>query len=150
MIVPARWTDDGKVLTAYNGVRVILGFREFILGRQWDSDNLPLDKQRNGVVLLHRPDLGNMDFQIFTKDVLWYTPVKGIVRETQLGLEIDLRNKVIADMSDKLDSANAQIALLEAQLAAGNSVSPELQAAINSADAQLGVLKSQLDPFVKE
>src|SRR5205823_3004304 len=37
--VPAGWHDDGTTLIAPNGVKVVLGFRQFILGHNWDSQN---------------------------------------------------------------------------------------------------------------
>ena len=40
--VPTGWKDDGKTLTAPNGVAVVRGFRDWVLANKWDKDNWPL------------------------------------------------------------------------------------------------------------
>jgi hypothetical protein len=45
MGVPSNWKDDGKTLTAPNGVPVILGFRQYVLANNWHPDNYPLQKE---------------------------------------------------------------------------------------------------------
>jgi len=40
--VPKGWADDGKTLTAPNGIKVVLGFREHILSHKWDPADVPL------------------------------------------------------------------------------------------------------------
>lgn len=48
--VPSGWKDDGKTLLAPNGVPVVRGMRDFVLGYAeiakepggWEADNLPL------------------------------------------------------------------------------------------------------------
>lgn len=107
--VPAGWSDDGTTLTAPNGITVVLGFRNEVLNAspQWDGADVPEEEEHHeDQVLMHRPDLGGGQVQLFRDHMLWWTDAKGVVDEKELGLEIFLRNKKIAD--------------LEAQLAAGN------------------------------
>lgn len=40
--VPTGWKDDGTTLTAPNGVKVIRGFRAYVLANKWDKSNWPL------------------------------------------------------------------------------------------------------------
>lgn len=43
--VPSGWKDDGKTLTAPNGVVVVQGFRDWVLAHAWDAKNTPLAKE---------------------------------------------------------------------------------------------------------
>lgn len=43
--VPTGWKDEQNVLTAPNGQRVILGFRQYVLSHTWDPANLPLENE---------------------------------------------------------------------------------------------------------
>lgn len=40
--VPQGWQDEGGVLMASNGVVVVKGFRDYVLGRQWDPNDTPV------------------------------------------------------------------------------------------------------------
>jgi hypothetical protein len=41
-MVPTGWKDDGRTLTAPNGVPVVQGFRDWVLGHAWAPDNWPI------------------------------------------------------------------------------------------------------------
>jgi hypothetical protein len=43
--IPAGWHDDGTTLTAPNGHKVVLGFRQYILNNYWDPQNQPLEDE---------------------------------------------------------------------------------------------------------
>ena len=40
--IPTGWKDDGKTLIAPNGIPVVHGFRDYVLGQKWVVDNYPL------------------------------------------------------------------------------------------------------------
>ncbi len=40
--VPTGWKDDGKTLIAPNGIPVVHGFRDYVLGHSWDANSFPL------------------------------------------------------------------------------------------------------------
>lgn len=42
MTIPSGWRDDGRTLTAPNGVPVVRGFRDWILAHGWDAGNVPM------------------------------------------------------------------------------------------------------------
>lgn len=111
-MLPAGWTDDGTTLTAKNGIVVVRGFRNKVLdAASWDSDDVPNTVEFHAdQVLYHRPDLGAGQVQTFRDHYMWFTSTRGVVLEKELGLEIFLRDKKIAD--------------LEAQLAAGGGGTP--------------------------
>ncbi len=46
-VVPTGWSDDGTTLTAPNGHKVVLGFREYVLNNSWKSENIPLGEAYN-------------------------------------------------------------------------------------------------------
>ncbi len=111
-MLPTGWTDDGTTLTAKNGIVVVRGFRNKVLdAASWDSDDVPNTVEFHAdQVLYHRPDLGAGQVQTFRDHYMWFTSTRGVVLEKELGLEIYLRDKKIAD--------------LEAQLAAGGGGTP--------------------------
>jgi hypothetical protein len=88
-IIPTGWTDDGHTLTAPNGHKVVLGFRDYAINHPWDAGNVPLSEEYHATaVLLHNPALGDGQVQLFRDGMFWYTTAKGVVWEPYLGLEI--------------------------------------------------------------
>ncbi|HET8910761.1 MAG TPA: glycoside hydrolase family 25 protein, partial [Ktedonobacteraceae bacterium] len=81
--IPAGWHDDGKTLTAPNGIRVVLGFRAYILATaSWNPNNLPQEAEcHSDPVLLHNTAIGAGQRQCFRDGMLWYTNTKGVVWE---------------------------------------------------------------------
>lgn len=89
MVVPTGWKDDGKTLTAPNGVSVTLGFRDWVLNHSWNPDNQPNEPAYGAnPAILHRPDLGAGTRQTFRDSLLWWTPGTNVVDEQFLGLEL--------------------------------------------------------------
>jgi lysozyme len=80
--IPQGWSDDGTTLTAPNGVKVVLGFRSYVLSHAWDAADMPLAPEA-GVdpveVGYSQPDGNNKGTrQIFMYSVLGYTPKRGV------------------------------------------------------------------------
>lgn len=89
MVVPTGWKDDGKTLTAPNGVAVVMGFRDWVLNHSWNPDNMPNEPEYGASpAILHRPDLGPGTRQTFRDSLLWFTQGTGVVEEQFLGLEL--------------------------------------------------------------
>lgn len=77
--VPQGWKDDGTTLTAPNGLVVKNGFRDYVLGHQWDPLNLPLELEHAQSPLeISNSALGNGTQQVFRWDVLEWTPSRGV------------------------------------------------------------------------
>lgn len=128
MGVPQGWSDDGHTLTAPNGHRVILGFRDHVLNvPSWDADNQPLDEEyHTNQVLLHDTSIGAGQVQLFRDTMLWYTPTQSVVQEPCLGLEIKAAYDLISTLQPTsasqppIDAAQA-IAALRALQANGDA-----------------------------
>jgi N-acetyl-anhydromuramyl-L-alanine amidase AmpD len=43
--IPAGWKDDGTILTAPNGHKVVRGFRNYILTHPWDPGDVPQEEE---------------------------------------------------------------------------------------------------------
>lgn len=78
-MIPQGWTDDGATLTAPNGVKVVRGFRDFVIANNWDPMNYPLEPEHAQQPLeLSNPALGNGTQQVFRWSVLEWTPARGV------------------------------------------------------------------------
>ena len=40
--IPQGWSDDGTILTAPNGHKVVQGFRAYVLNNPWKAENVPI------------------------------------------------------------------------------------------------------------
>lgn len=83
MGVPTGWKDDGTTLTAPNGMKVVLGFRAYVLAHAWDAANVPLENEVHLPQLEDsNPALGAGTRQLFVGQngpaVLEYTPDRGV------------------------------------------------------------------------
>jgi hypothetical protein len=108
-VVPAGWHDDGKTLTAPNGHRVVLGFRDYVLTHAWHPENVPLEEEEGRNPLEEsNPSLGGGTRQVFNWIMLEWTPARGVF-VAWIGKEL-LRLR-----ADK-DALSAQVASLEARL----------------------------------
>jgi hypothetical protein len=77
--VPDGWKDDGKTLTAPNGISVVLGFRDFVIKNGWDAGNWPLTKEVTVELLEYgNPPIGGGNVQFFRKGALEYTKERGV------------------------------------------------------------------------
>jgi len=114
--VPTGWSDNAtsKILTAPNGISVILGFRDHILADpNWDPANWPLEPEQH-LDLLEQSNtsLGGGQAQMFRWKRLEYTEKMGVF-EGWLGQELLWYQKQYAAMT-------AEIAQLKALLASSN------------------------------
>lgn len=119
--VPQGWSDDGQTLTAPNGHRVVLGFREHILSASsWDAANQPLGEEyHTNQVLLYDPSKGAGQVQLFRDTMLWYTTAQGVVQEPSLGLEIQAAyNKIGSQPSTLLPQSPVDVAKVVAAIRA--------------------------------
>ena len=109
-MVPANWHDDGTTLTAPNGVKVVKGFRDWVLSHNWDPANWPLAAEF-GTSLLEssNPSLGGGTQQLFRWILLGWTTARGVFEEW-LGVEL-------AFCRQQVQQKAAQIAQLQAELA---------------------------------
>lgn len=107
--IPAGWHDDGATLTAPNGHRVVLGFRQYILTNAWNPADQPLEEERHlERVEWHNPGLGAGSRQIFVKTVLrWNNAREGVQREW-VGAELQAVEQQLADAQHQLAEAQTQ------------------------------------------
>jgi len=97
MGVPTGWKDNGKELVAPNGIKVVRGFRDYILSHPWDSGNYPLEpEQAMSPVELSNPSLGNGTGQRFRWASLKWTASKGVYLSWVGQEEKYLRERVVA------------------------------------------------------
>lgn len=96
-IIPAGWNDDGTILTAPNGHKVVLGFRHYVLTHSWDANNLPLQEE-NGRSPLEEsnPALGAGTQQVFTRTTLEWTPAHGVFMASTGPELLKLRSDIAA------------------------------------------------------
>lgn len=113
-MIPQGWHDDGTILTAPNNVPVKLGFRQYILTRNWDPNNWPLQAEQGTAQLeLSNPALGGGTWQPFRWTVLEWDAHRG-VQEMWTGQEILAERGHIAELQAEL--ASAQQSALQQQL----------------------------------
>ncbi|GCE49207.1 N-acetylmuramoyl-L-alanine amidase [Thermosporothrix hazakensis] len=111
MGIPNGWKDDGKTLIAPNGVKVVQGFRDYVLAHAWHPGNWPLESEHGATPLeISNPSLGGGTQQRFRWTTLEWTPAKGVF-EAWSGQEwIKLRSEY--------DRLTGQVKQLQDQLAA--------------------------------
>lgn len=154
--VPAGWHDDEKnTLTAPNGMKVVDGFRIYILTHPWDSGNIPLEAAHGlNPLELSNTSLGTGTRQSFRWIVLEWTS-KGGVFESWVGAELIAtlallhttqsqssdRNKTIIALNTTIDGLNKTIAQLKAA-PSGND--EQLQQEVATLTAQVQTAATQI------
>jgi len=120
-MIPANWHDDGTTLTAPNGVKVVHGFRDYVLAHNWDSANVPL-KEEFGTSLLEssNPSLGGGTQQLFNWTMLGYTAARGVFVEWGVR-ELAFCRQQVQLKAAQIGALDAQIAQLKADLAAAQT-----------------------------
>ena len=109
--VPSGWKDDGKTLVAPNGVPVVHGFREWVLGHPWDAGNWPLRAEQvvaSGSIEPGNARIGPGSRQDFRWSSLGGTEQRGVY-------SIWLGQDVVA-LESQLGAAQTHVAQLEAQV----------------------------------
>jgi hypothetical protein len=110
---PQGWTDDGKTLTAPNKIPVVLGFRDHVLGSNWDKDNWPIEPEKHLDILEQsNPSLGGGQAQTFRWKRLKYTAKSGVI-ESWLGQELLWYQKQSAQIQTQVADLQKQIADLK-------------------------------------
>lgn len=113
MGVPAGWHDDGTTLTAPNGHRVVLGFRNRVL-EGWDPNNVPLEEEHGQDPLeqFSQQSDNKGTQQTFLFSVLSFTRTRGVF-VTRIGSELlGMRNEV-KQLGDQVKQLETQIAQLQ-------------------------------------
>lgn len=124
MGVPQGWKDDGKTLTAPNGVYVTDGFRGWVLAHNWDAGNLPLmNASALDPVEQGNPSLGGGTVQPFRLCVLAWTQAKGVY-VMWVGQEYVALHQVLHKALTDLNASQAQVKALQAQLLAAQNSGP--------------------------
>jgi len=127
MGVPAGWHDDGTTLTAPNGVKVVHGFRDYVLAHNWDPGNVPLAAEF-GTSLLEssNPSLGGGSQQLFNWTMLGYTAARGVFVEWGVR-ELAFCRQQVQLKAAQIGALDAQIAQLKADLAKATAPVPTIQ-----------------------
>lgn len=132
-MVPTGWKDTGATLTAPNGHTVTLGFRDYILSHQWDSNNWPLEEAHAQDPLeLSNPSLGHGTQQVFKTTVLEWTPSGGVF-VAWVGQELLKMRALLAQNKPEtpvvVPNTQAAISTIQAVTTALQSAIPALQSA---------------------
>jgi len=111
--IPQNWHDTGSVLTAPNGIPVVLGFRDYILSHPWDAANVPLSKEQGtDRVEESHPELGKGTEQLFMYIGLYYTLATG-VQLMHLGEELAKTRQQAASLYADNQTLRAQLTALQ-------------------------------------
>lgn len=130
MGVPQGWSDDGHTLTAPNGHRVVLGFRDHVLNYAggWPANNQPQEEEWHADPLeLSNLSLGAGQKQSFNWTTLEWTPSMGVFEAYQ-GQEI----------------VALRMALAKAQTPPPPPVNPDVAVELQTADAAIQKAQSEL------
>ena len=115
-MIPTGWTDANNVLTAPNGVKVVKGFRDYVLNNAWHADNFPLGAEFGTASLeASNPSLGGGTQQVFRYALLGWNTTRGVFLEW-CGVELAFcRQQVqkyaaqIQQLKDELAKATAPV-----------------------------------------
>ncbi len=114
--IPGGWHDDGKTLTAPNGHKVVLGFRDFILSHPWNPSDMPLEEEVYPNPLEEsNPSLGGGSQQVFNLTMLEYTRSKGVF-VAYVGQELQFVRADRNKLRTQLATAQQQLTTLQAGL----------------------------------
>ncbi|HEU5367580.1 MAG TPA: hypothetical protein VFU69_03915 [Ktedonobacterales bacterium] len=132
--IPEGWHDDGKTLTAPNGVAVILGFREWILAHAWDATDLPLAPEQQHLANIEYGDAeaGAGSRQDFRMSSLGWTPSKNVYK-IWVGRDLQALQARIGQLQSELAKATTTPAV---DLAALKADVATIQAALTPLEAQ--------------
>jgi hypothetical protein len=132
--IPNNWHDDGSTLTAPNGVRVVQGFREWVLTHPWNADDFPLAPEFGSPSIEPgNPAIGAGTRQDFRMTSLGWTQAHGVYR-IWVGQDLRALESELATTRTQLDNLKSQVANLQ-------SASPDVQA-IKALAAALATVKA--------
>jgi len=80
-VIPLGWTDDGSTLTAPNGHKVVLGFRDYVLANKWNTNNVPLEEEYHADPVEeynNQSGANSGSRQMFLSCELIWTPQRGV------------------------------------------------------------------------
>jgi len=123
-LVPQGWHDDGNVLTAPNGQKVVLGFRTYILSHAWYPQDVPLAAE------VATPASSE---QCFRYTFLTYTPATNVVPHDA----VDMLEAQVTSLQSQLSGAQTQVTTLQGQVGDLQSQVAGLQAEVTDLQAQL-------------
>lgn len=90
MGVPNGWKDNGTILTAPNGVDVVLGFREYILNSAWNGLNYPVGHEESAAQIEENVPVGPDNKgtrQVFQQSELGWSATRNVF-ECSVGSEL--------------------------------------------------------------
>lgn len=113
---PNGWVDDGITLTATNGHKVVLGFRDYILNNNWDPANVPLEEESgvDPVAEYYTEVPSNGTRQLFAFNELAWNPTRGIYL-VQIGQELAGCRNARNNLERSVNDLQAQITALQNQ-----------------------------------
>lgn len=98
IMIPQGWNDSSEVLRAPNGIKVVRGFRSFVLSNDWPAWNWPVEEEHGQTPLeLSNASLGGGTQQLFRRASLGWTPTRGVF-EQWTGAEILALRARIAEL----------------------------------------------------
>lgn len=147
--IPAGWKDSNNTLTAPNGIKVVDGFRDYILTHPWDSGNIPLEAAHGlNPLELSNTSLGTGTRQSFRWIVLEWTS-KGGVFESWVGAELIATLALLHDVQGKYktlgDAWNKVVPEKDGLVAENTSLNAtvsQLNVTISHLNAEIAQLKA--------
>jgi hypothetical protein len=113
--IPVGWRDDGATLLAPNNVKVVHGFRDWVLTHTWSKDNWPVDVEQFLPSLeASNPSLGAGSQQLFRFSMLGWTKERGVFEEW-VGVELAYLRKSYAAIYAWSETVKAAWAIGQAQ-----------------------------------
>src|SRR5260221_195742 len=152
MGTPVGWTDNGTTLTAPNGVKVVHGFRDYVLAHNWDAANEPVAAEF-GTSLLEssNPSLGGGTQQLFNWTMLGWNAARGVFFEWGVR-ELAFCRQQVQSKATQIQQLDAQIAQLKAELAAAQTPTVQGVDPAKVADrlTAIGLLAKQIEQLAAQ
>lgn len=126
-MIPDGWSDDGTTLTASNGVKIVAGFRTYILANNWDAEDVPLGEEYAvDSVLLHNSAVGPGSRLLCKKSYLWWTKALGVHKEPYTAWELDAAYKALTAQIASIPNLSSAEGLLQDALSAAGVITTSL------------------------
>lgn len=134
--IPTGWKDDGKTLTAPNGVQIVQGFRDYVLAHSWAANNTPLAPERvvsAGSIEYGNASVGPGSRQDFRFCSLGWTQAWGVY-VIAVGQDVTALVQQLAAQQAQVASLTKQLATAQATITA-EKPDPVAQAALRALQA---------------